>query len=128
MSAKERNIDQQNLIISIRDAINKGDIVFSVNRNEPHLIDTIREIMNYEGEARLIDTSGDRLDIIATSVLNSNHGDYLKTVAHAYLKADRWENKRLMQPFWSQMVAKYGLDKEYAGIVEVEVKEFDADE
>ena len=52
------------------------------------------------------------LMIIAVEVSQSNHGDYLKHLAAAYVKADR-ENRVLMKPFWSTMVNKYGLEVEY---------------
>jgi len=52
------------------------------------------------------------LMIVAVEVSQSNHGDYLKHLAAAYVKADR-ENKALMKPFWEATVNKYGLELEY---------------
>ena len=52
------------------------------------------------------------LMIVAVEVAQSRHGDYLKHLAQAYLKADM-DNKWMMKPFWSDTVDKYGLELEY---------------
>ena len=52
------------------------------------------------------------LHAIAVDVVNSNHGDFLKTFADAYLRADR-ANERILRPAWLVLVDKYQLDKEY---------------
>ena len=52
-----------------------------------------------------------RLSDIAVRIYNSSHGDFLRTLAHAWLRADM-SNKRILRPCWSAIVTKYDLDKE----------------
>lgn len=52
-----------------------------------------------------------RLNVIANVVYSSQHGDFLKTLADAWLRADM-SNKRILLPAWSAIVTKYSLDKE----------------
>ena len=63
------------------------------------------------------------LMIMAIEVAQSRHGDYLKHLAQAYVKADR-ENKQMMKPFWSATVNKYGLEVEYQHAIAEHQKEY----
>ena len=49
---------------------------------------------------------------IAVHVVNSQHGDFLRTFADAYLRADQ-ENEKILRPAWLALVDKYDLDPEY---------------
>jgi len=53
----------------------------------------------------------DILREIAVNVVHSDHGDFLKTFADAYLRADQ-ENEKILRPAWLVLINKYGLDKE----------------
>jgi len=53
----------------------------------------------------------DILHKIAVNVVHSNHIDFLKTFADAYLRADQ-ENEKILRPAWLVLIDKYGLDKE----------------
>ena len=49
---------------------------------------------------------------IAVYVVSSSHGDFLRTFADAYLRADQG-NERILRPAWLVLVDKYDLDGEY---------------
>ena len=53
------------------------------------------------------------LQIIAVEVALSNHGDFLKHMANAWLTADIL-NKSLLEEAWANLVARYDLAEEYA--------------
>jgi len=57
------------------------------------------------------------LTIIAVEVENSNHGDFLKTLAKAWQLADR-DNRPLIKPAWVVIADKYKLADEYADAIE----------
>ena len=59
----------------------------------------------------MITTAGSILREIAVNVVHSDHGDFLKTFADAYLRADQ-ENEKILRPAWLVLINKYGLDKE----------------
>ena len=61
--------------------------------------------------------------IIAVEVSNSNHGDFLKHIAAAWQHTDR-QNKRIMRPFWTLLIEKYELEKEYAEAIEEHLPEY----
>lgn len=48
---------------------------------------------------------------IAVHAVHSNHGDFLKACADAYLRADQ-ENEKILRPAWLMLIEKYRLDKE----------------
>ncbi|MBA7685888.1 hypothetical protein ES703_94319 [subsurface metagenome] len=54
------------------------------------------------------------LDDIARNIINSRHGSFLKSIADAWLRADR-DNKQILKPAWVTIIEKYGLDKEAEG-------------
>jgi len=56
----------------------------------------------------------ERLDNVAQHVVASTHGDFLKALAEAWLRADR-SNKRILFSAWAAIVVKYDLDKEVSG-------------
>jgi len=49
---------------------------------------------------------------IAVCIVNSRHGDFLKSFADAYLRADI-ANEVLLRDPWNHLIHKYNLDKEY---------------
>ena len=49
-----------------------------------------------------------RLDDVARAVVYSSHGDFLKSFANAWLRADMW-NKRILREAWERLVEKYDL-------------------
>ena len=53
----------------------------------------------------------DILREIAVNVVHSNHINFLKNFANAYLGADS-ENEKILRPTWFLLINKYGLDKE----------------
>ena len=55
-----------------------------------------------------------RLDKIATNVVNSDHGSFLKAIADAWLLADN-SNKRILRSGWAAIVTKHGLAEEVDG-------------
>jgi len=57
------------------------------------------------------------MQIIAVEVTNSNHGDFLKHVAHAWVKADPG-NKIILRTAWRKLINKYELAKEYSKKIE----------
>ena len=65
------------------------------------------------------------LQIIAIEVTNSNHGDFLKHMANAWLTADAL-NKALLEDAWATLVAKYDLAKEYAKAIKEHRGEYEA--
>ena len=63
------------------------------------------------------------LQIIAVEVVNSNHGDFLKHFANAWLKTDR-ANKVILKPAWLMLVNKYQLEEEYFEAIERHLEEY----
>jgi len=61
------------------------------------------------------------MNIIAVEVSNSNHGDFLKSFADAWQRADP-QNRLVLSPAWSMLIIKYRLREEYATIIERELK------
>lgn len=61
------------------------------------------------------------LDIIAVEVLNSNQGDFLRSFAEAWQRADPF-NKRIIQKPWIRLIDKYELRKKYKDIIARELK------
>jgi len=57
------------------------------------------------------------MQIIAVEVANSNHGDFIKHVANAWINADPG-NKALLEPVWRILINKYGLTEEYVTEIE----------
>lgn len=54
------------------------------------------------------------LNRIATNVVHSNHGSFLKALADTWLRSDV-ENRAILRPAWTKIVKKYNLDKEAEG-------------
>ena len=54
------------------------------------------------------------LSRIAVEVVNSDRSDFLRTLADAWLKADK-SNKRILKPAWAAIVTKYDLAEEAEG-------------
>ena len=52
------------------------------------------------------------LDKIARGVIESEHGNFLKKIADAWLHADI-HNKRILKRAWQTLVEKYRLHKEF---------------
>jgi hypothetical protein len=52
----------------------------------------------------------DRLDEIAVNVSQSNHGDFVKTFALAWQRADPF-NKEVLMPAWLVLIEKYHLEQ-----------------
>jgi len=57
----------------------------------------------------------DILHKIAVNVVHSDHIDFLKHFANAYLGADS-ENEKILRPAWLVLIDKYGLDKEQGAL------------
>lgn len=55
-----------------------------------------------------------RLDDIALTVVNSDRGYFERTLADAWMHADK-ANKRILKPAWEGIVTKYDLAKEAEG-------------
>lgn len=53
----------------------------------------------------------ERLHEIAVCVVNSKHGDFLKSFADAYLRADQ-ANEAILRDTWTVLIQKYSLDEE----------------
>ena len=49
---------------------------------------------------------------IASEVMNSSRGPFLRTVAEAYVRADL-HNREILREAWTNVVKKYRLDEEY---------------
>ena len=57
------------------------------------------------------------MQIIAVEVTNSNHGDFLKHVARAWIQADLG-NRAILDTAWKGLIYKYDLVREYAKEIE----------
>lgn len=55
-----------------------------------------------------------QLNYIAVNVCNSNHEDFLKTLADAWLRADP-DNKQILRSAWTEIIKIYHLDEEAEG-------------
>ena len=49
-----------------------------------------------------------RLDDVALAVVYGRRGDFLKSFANAWLRADPW-NKRILREAWERLIEKYEL-------------------
>jgi len=56
----------------------------------------------------------DLLDAIARNVVASSHGDFMKALADAWLRADA-SNKWILMPAWAAIAVKYSLEAELEG-------------
>jgi hypothetical protein len=61
--------------------------------------------------------------IIAVEIGNSHHGDFLKNIFTAWLRADN-HNKMLMEPLVLALISKYHLMEEYALAIKEHLKEY----
>ena len=64
-----------------------------------------------------------KAEIISIEVCQSNHGGFLKSVAHAFHKADR-ENKEIIRDAWYKLIKKYSLEEEYKQAIEEHQPEY----
>lgn len=64
-----------------------------------------------------------KAEIIAIEICLSNHGDFLKSIAHAFHKADR-ANKEIIRDAWYKLIEKYELEKEYRDAIEEHLDEY----
>ena len=54
----------------------------------------------------------EHLNAVASYVADSDHGDFLRDLADAWLLADP-SDKRILFSAWAAIVSKYDLDKEF---------------
>jgi len=64
------------------------------------------------------------LQIIAVEIANSNHGDFLKNMANAWLMAEP-SNRIIIEKAWSDLINKYDLAKEYAEKIKEHYSEYE---
>lgn len=64
-----------------------------------------------------------RAEIISIEVCQSKHGGFLKSMAHAFHKADRG-NKEIIRNVWYELIEKYNLEKEYKQAIEEHLPEY----
>ena len=67
------------------------------------------------------------MQIIAVEVTNSNHGDFLKHMANAWIVADP-ENRCILEEAWTRLISKYGLGEEYYREIEEHRWEYEKEE
>jgi len=68
----------------------------------------------YDRAEEMYQAAVERLNAVAGYVADSNHGDFLKALADAWLLADA-SNRRILKPAWAAIVAKYTLEVEVTG-------------
>lgn len=66
---------------------------------------------SFDQKEKEYQTEVKRLVEIACDVYNSDRSDFLRTLADAWLKADK-SNKRILREAWAAIVIKYDLAKE----------------
>ena len=64
------------------------------------------------------------MQIIAIETANSNHGDFLKNMANAWLRAEP-SNRIILENAWRDLINKYDLAKEYSKEIKEHYHEYE---
>ena len=112
------------------EGLDQGPLGFNIELLDPDKIKEVDVSSTHpyaphalEQNIRIREKEAAKAEIISVEVCHSNHGDFLKSVAHVFHKADR-ENKEIIRDAWYKLIKKYRLEEEYKQAIEEHLPEY----